>query len=155
IGGAAVPLHFREHQALLDALADAADGSARGRWGSTVALRSRDGKRYVAHVLPLTFDRRRPAANRRNIIAAIFVRRAAVHPSTVEILGRHYQLTPTELRVVFAMMEIGGVQQVAQVVGISDNTVKTHLRRVFAKTGTNRQADLVKLVACFANPLGE
>jgi hypothetical protein len=37
--------------------------------------------------------------------------------------------------------------------GISVSTVKTHLRRLFAKTGTDRQADLVKLVAGYANPL--
>jgi DNA-binding CsgD family transcriptional regulator len=40
------------------------------------------------------------------------------------------------------------------VLGISETTVKTHLQRVFDKTGTNRQADLVKLVAGFLNPLG-
>jgi len=30
--------------------------------------------------------------------------------------------------------------------GVADTTLKTHLRRLFEKTGTNRQADLVKLV---------
>jgi DNA-binding CsgD family transcriptional regulator len=31
--------------------------------------------------------------------------------------------------------------------------VKSHLKRVYEKTGVSRQADLVKLVAAFANPL--
>jgi DNA-binding CsgD family transcriptional regulator len=31
--------------------------------------------------------------------------------------------------------------------------VTTHLPRLFAKTGTERQADLVKLVAGYASPL--
>jgi len=31
--------------------------------------------------------------------------------------------------------------------------VKTHLQRLFAKTGATRQADLVKLAAGCANPL--
>jgi hypothetical protein len=31
--------------------------------------------------------------------------------------------------------------------------VKTHLHRLFAKTETTRQADLVKLVAAFSTPL--
>jgi hypothetical protein len=30
--------------------------------------------------------------------------------------------------------------------------VKTHLSRLYEKTGTRRQADLVKLVAGFVNP---
>jgi DNA-binding CsgD family transcriptional regulator len=48
---------------------------------------------------------------------------------------------------------VGGVPEVAEAMGISGSTVKTHLRRLFAKTGTDRQADLVKLVAAYANPL--
>jgi DNA-binding CsgD family transcriptional regulator len=32
--------------------------------------------------------------------------------------------------------------------------VKTHLRHLFAKTGTSRQSDLVKLVARLASPIG-
>jgi DNA-binding CsgD family transcriptional regulator len=39
------------------------------------------------------------------------------------------------------------------VLEISQATVKTHLSRLFDKTGTNRQADLVKIVAGFANPI--
>ena len=41
----------------------------------------------------------------------------------------------------------------ASVLGIAEPTVKTHLKRLFEKTGTHRQADLVKLVAGFSNPL--
>jgi hypothetical protein len=42
---------------------------------------------------------------------------------------------------------VGGTSEVAEVLGISQATVKAHLHRVFEKTGTERQADLVKLVA--------
>jgi DNA-binding CsgD family transcriptional regulator len=41
----------------------------------------------------------------------------------------------------------------ADALGISQATVKTHLHRLFRKTGTARQADLVRLVAEFADPL--
>jgi DNA-binding CsgD family transcriptional regulator len=52
-----------------------------------------------------------------------------------------------------AIVEIGGVPEVAPVLGISETTVKTHLQRIFDKTDTNRQPDLVKLVAGFTSPL--
>jgi DNA-binding CsgD family transcriptional regulator len=52
-----------------------------------------------------------------------------------------------------ATVDIGGVPDVADALGIGEATVKTHLHRVFGKTGATRQADLVKLVASFANPL--
>ena len=35
--------------------------------------------------------------------------------------------------------------------GIGNGTVKTHLRNLFQKTGVKHQADLVRLVAGFAN----
>jgi DNA-binding CsgD family transcriptional regulator len=74
-------------------------------------------------------------------------------PSPQEVIAKFYKLTPTERRVLFAIVDIGGVPEVAEAMGISTSTVKTHLRRLFAKTGTDRQADLVKLVAGYANPL--
>jgi DNA-binding CsgD family transcriptional regulator len=36
----------------------------------------------------------------------------------------------TELRVLFAIVEVGGVPEVAQVLGIAPSTVRTHLGRV-------------------------
>jgi DNA-binding CsgD family transcriptional regulator len=50
-------------------------------------------------------------------------------------------------------VEIGGVRETSDALGIGESTVKTHLHRVFSKTGTSRQADLVKLVASFSSPL--
>ena len=67
--------------------------------------------------------------------------------------GADIELTPAELRVLMALVEIGGVPEVAPVLGIAETTVRTHLRHLFEKTGTSRQADLVKIVAGFASPL--
>ena len=64
-----------------------------------------------------------------------------------------FSLTPTELRVLLAIVDVGGVPEVAAALGVADTTVKTHLGRLFEKTGAARQADLVKLVAGFSTPL--
>ena len=56
--------------------------------------------------------------------------------------------------VLFAVVEAGGVGDVAALLGLSQATVKTHLRQVFAKTGVARQAELVRLVAGFLSPAG-
>jgi DNA-binding CsgD family transcriptional regulator len=42
---------------------------------------------------------------------------------------------------------------VAENLGVSEATVKTHLSRIFSKTDSRRQADIVKLVAAFRSPL--
>jgi DNA-binding CsgD family transcriptional regulator len=57
--------------------------------------------------------------------------------------------------VLLAIVQVGGVPEVAEALGIAETTVKTHLGRLFQKTGADRQADLVKLVAGFANRLVE
>jgi DNA-binding NarL/FixJ family response regulator len=61
--------------------------------------------------------------------------------------------TPTELRVLLAIVEGGGVPEVAAALGVADTTVRTHVTRLFQKTGATRQADLVKLVAGYATPM--
>jgi len=38
------------------------------------------------------------------------------------------------------------VEELAEELGITPLTARTHLKRVFAKTGTTRQADLVSLL---------
>lgn len=144
-----------KHRALMEVLSAAGDGDgAVGARGVSLPLATRDGGAYLAHVLPLTSGARRKAGRAYAATAAIFVRKAELElPSTPEIIARHYRLTPSELRVLLAVIEVGGVPEVAEALGVADTTVKTHLGSVFAKTGTSRQADLVKLIAGFQSPL--
>jgi DNA-binding CsgD family transcriptional regulator len=105
-------------------------------------------------VLPLTSGARRAAGMTYTATAALFVRRATLAPPPApDVIGKTYNLTPAELRVLLAIVEIGGVPEVADALGVAATTVKTHLGRLFEKTGTGRQADLVKLVAGYSTPL--
>lgn len=142
-------------QTLLDIFTAAAAGDAAvGVKGVAVPIAARDGERYVAHVLPLTAGKRRRAGTAYTAVAALFVRKAALDlPSPFETIAVQFRLTPAELRVLFAVIEVGGVPEVAEVLGITQATAKTHLHHIFQKTETDRQVDLVKLVAGFTNPL--
>jgi DNA-binding NarL/FixJ family response regulator len=73
--------------------------------------------------------------------------------SRSEAIGKMFKLTPTELRVLLAIVEVGGVPEVAAALGVADTTVRSHVSRLFQKTGATRQADLVKLVAGYATPM--
>jgi DNA-binding CsgD family transcriptional regulator len=143
-------------QMLREMFAAADDGDAAiGGKGIAVPLTVNGGDHWIAHVLPLGAGARRQAANSPGAAAAVFVCKAALElPSPLETLATLYKLTPAELRVLFAVVEVGGVPEVAPLLGISETTVKTHLQRVFDKTGASRQADLVKLVAGYMSPLG-
>lgn len=112
----------------------------------------RDGLHYLVHILPL-HGARRSVGVAGFMDAAVFIQRTTLaEPAAPEALAKAYRLTPTELRTLLAVTEIGGVRQVADALGISETTVKFHLRGVYAKTGSTRQADLVKLVAGFSGP---
>jgi DNA-binding CsgD family transcriptional regulator len=106
-------------------------------------------------VLPLTSGARRLAGTAYSAVAALFVRKSAIEvPSPPEVIARAYHLTPTELRVLLAIVEVGRVPEVAVALGVAESTVKTHLGHLFEKTGVTRQADLVKIVAGFSTPFG-
>ena len=57
-----------------------------------------------------------------------------------------YGLTQAEARVALAASSGNTVGETAQLLKLSPNTIKTHLRRVFAKTATGRQAELAGLI---------
>jgi DNA-binding CsgD family transcriptional regulator len=130
--------------------ADAAGGIK----GIAVALSAPDGVPYTAHVLPLTSGARRRTGASYAAAAAVFVRKATLEaPFAPEAIAGHFKLTPSELRVLLAVVQVGGIAETAEMLGIGVATVKTHLHRLFGKTGAIRQADLIRLVAGFANPL--
>ncbi len=155
ISGRLVSSDDQTHKTLHETFIAANDGDAAiGVKAIALPLMARDGERYVAHVLPLTSGARRSAGRTYTATVAMFVRKAALEgPSAPEVIARTYKLTPTELRVLLAIVEVGGIPEVAAALGVADSTIKTHVGRLFEKTGANRQADLVKLVAGFSTPL--
>jgi DNA-binding CsgD family transcriptional regulator len=155
-GGHLSPMDPQADQALREVFAAAHTGDDTvGAKGVAVPLHAGGGERWVAHVLPLTSGARRKGGASYAAVAAVFVRKAALDlPSPLETIANLYKLTPAELRVLMAIVEVGGVPEVAPVLGISETTVKTHLQRVFDKTGAKRQADLVKFVAGYMGPFG-
>jgi DNA-binding CsgD family transcriptional regulator len=135
------------------ALAVGADAAVSVK-GIALPLATRDGERYVAHALPLTSGERKRAGAGYAATAALFVHRAAMEvPTAPEVIAKTYKLTSSELRVLLAIVQVGGVPEVAEALGLGEATVKTHLHHLFAKTETTRQAELVKLVAGFSSPL--
>jgi DNA-binding CsgD family transcriptional regulator len=155
VGGRLVAADVQLNEILRDVvIASDVGGSPIGVKGFALPLTAQNGERYVAHMMPLTSDRRRGVGHAFNAVAALFVRKVALEAfSSTEIIGRIYKLTPTELRVLHAIVDIGGVPEVAAALGVAVTTIKTHLSRLFEKTGVGRQADLVKLVAGFSMPL--
>jgi DNA-binding CsgD family transcriptional regulator len=112
-----------------------------------------DGTRRIGHVRLLKPVARSYGDGPQQALAAVLVYKAGMKcPRPPDIIARSYNLTHTELRVLLAIVEIGGAPKVAATLGIAPSTVRTHVGRLFEKTGTKRQAELVRLVAGFASP---
>lgn len=137
--------------ALSLALAAAGNGTLpAGDTGHAIALAGPDGDHFALHLLPLVNGKRRADG----AAAAVFVQRTTQVPTIApDLVARAFGLTPAEQRVLGHIVEAGSVAEAAERLRVSETTVKTHLHRVFSKTGTARQADLVKLLTGFAGPL--
>lgn len=61
-------------------------------------------------------------------------------------LRTRFGLTPAEARLVREMIGSGSIQDAAERLTITIATARTHLHRIFAKTGTRSQADLMRIV---------
>jgi DNA-binding CsgD family transcriptional regulator/PAS domain-containing protein len=67
-------------------------------------------------------------------------------PAFARYVQQFFQLTPREVCVLLPLLEGKEIVDIADQLGIARATAKSHLDRLFQKTGTNRQADLVQQV---------
>lgn len=124
-----------------------------GATGIGVPLSDEAGEPAVAHVLPLARGDLRtrlvPQAT-----AAVFVTQAGDAPlADIVAVAASIGLTPAEARVLERLLGGKSLVDAAATLGIAETTAKTHLSRIFAKTGVTRQAELVALLDRLVPPL--
>ncbi len=80
-------------------------------------------------------------------VAVVFVSDPEQQPETnPDRLARLFGLTPAEAKVAAVLLQGKGLDEAAGELQISYRTVRAHLRRIFQKTGTCRQGELVRLL---------
>jgi DNA-binding CsgD family transcriptional regulator len=111
--------------------------------GETVILSGPDGMRLTLLVLPLRAETnwlpQRPAA-------IVFIKDSRRGGPTREHVQQLFDLTPAQAALACQILRGDGIQAAADRLGISRATARTHLLEVFQKTGTNRQAELVRVI---------
>ena len=128
------------------------DETSGGTSGHAIALPEPNGAGYVASVLPLERGRRAKLAPFAASVG-IFVQDPQKMPlMPAEAFAKLYRLSGAELRVLLRLAQGGGATEAAETLGIGESTVRTHLRRLFSKTGTSRQAELLQLLQNAAPP---
>jgi DNA-binding CsgD family transcriptional regulator len=143
-------------QELRNALALAAGNEAAiGKAGLAIRLTAPDSDLppVFAHVLPLTGSdfrtRLQPSA-----VAAVFVGVSADAQDGAAMVTAAFGLTPAETRVLASLLAGQSLAEAAAGLGITRDTAKNHLNRIFRKTGVTRQADLIRLAVGLIPPAG-
>lgn len=95
---------------------------------------------FIVHVVPLQVH----DGHRRALVT--LVDPAHVSEPSAALLQRLYHLTRTEAEVALHVARGADPRQIADDLSVSITTVRTHLHRVFHKTGTHRQVELLRML---------
>jgi DNA-binding CsgD family transcriptional regulator len=151
-----VPTALQMRAAIDKAISEAAaDETGLVAGGHSLAIPSDTAVGYVATLLPLERGRRQSIMAPFAASVAIFAQdpaRVPIMPG--EAFARLYDLTVAELRVLLALAQGLAAREAADMLGISEPTVRTHVQRMLAKTGASRQAELLQLLERCAPPVG-
>lgn len=79
--------------------------------------------------------------------AVVFVSAGSASDVAPTILRQLYGLTPAEIRVALHVARGESIATIGGALGLSVNTVKTHIRRIFDKAGVRRQAEFCGALA--------
>ncbi|MDR3485668.1 MAG: LuxR C-terminal-related transcriptional regulator [Bradyrhizobium sp.] len=140
------------HEALQRAVRHAAeDDTLLGARGIGIPAQRPHGEASIIHVLPLKHGLLRHGLGH-SAIAALFVAPAVASHLPTDALALLYDLTPAEVRVFELIVSGETSAEIAKRLGVAHSTVKTHLIRLFQKTGCQRQSELVKLAAGLSLP---
>jgi DNA-binding CsgD family transcriptional regulator len=133
---------------LVAAIADAALVS-KGKsitGGGAIAIPRPSGKRPLSLLLipasaeSMFWETRRPS------VIAFLTDPDQRTPIAAGVLEMAYGLTGAEIRLAEHLLNGETLTHAAELLDISHNTARTHLQRVYQKTGTNHQGDLIRLL---------
>ncbi len=143
-------------RAFVEALGGAAAGPrVLGGKGVSVPLREADGSEFLAHLLPLPPAVAKDDLGVREAKVALFI--SPAQPDLARALATltaTYNLTAAESRIALAIAEIGSTPMIAETLGVSVTTVRTHLQSLYNKTGARRQSEIVGVLRGFVGPFG-
>jgi DNA-binding CsgD family transcriptional regulator/PAS domain-containing protein len=135
-------------QALAAAIAACKEGRLDQSGASLLFGGPDGGLGLLVHLLPLPRRRGQAPADP---VAALFLTNptAPGRRGPLEAFVHHFGLTPSETRVLLGLLDGKTPRDIAAAYGAAMPTIRTHLSRLYDKTGTRGQQDLIRLVAGF------
>jgi DNA-binding CsgD family transcriptional regulator len=142
---AALPAETRQLQQLLHDAIQTANGGNTSAPDAMLIARPSGRRPYVLLVSPLHVNRRRIDDQRPTVV--VFASDPEWTPEVPAARLSHlYGLTPAEAQLAQQLASGLDLCEIAEASHRTRNTVRTQLKQVFHKTGTRRQAELVRLV---------
>ena len=141
-------------QKILADVLDAPPGHELEHSGFLAVTRPSGKRAYAMMVTPLMAV---PVGGQtQDAIAAIFISDPeAGLTSAAEVLETIYSLTHAEAELVRLLSQGLSLEEAAAERGVAINTARSHLKRVFSKTDTKRQGELVRLVLAGVASFGD
>ena len=100
---------------------------------------------YIAHVIPINGKSRNFFYRAGAMLVFTGIGTTAMVPN-VDIIADVYKLTSAEAKLARVLAMGHNLQQGAALMGVSYGTVRSYLLRVFQKTHTSQQSELVSLI---------
>jgi DNA-binding CsgD family transcriptional regulator/PAS domain-containing protein len=127
--------------------------AAIGRMGIGVPVPQSDGGPAYIHVLPLmTGDTRSRLAPRASAALFVTAKDDSVGPHA-EAIAAVFDLSPAEIRILQGLLTGRAPAEIADDLGLATPTVRSHLANIYAKTGTGRQSDIIRLAVQLISPV--
>jgi DNA-binding CsgD family transcriptional regulator len=138
---------------LLHLVRDAVAAAARrGTGGGACRLPRADCSFYAVLVTPVAAETLPGPETPAALVLVVDPNRHPLPPEPT--LRALYDLTPAEARTAQALLAGQAPREIAGQLGVGLGTVRTHLHRIFDKTGTTSQVDLVRLLLGCVSLLG-
>lgn len=124
--------------------AQAQPGTASPHAGHSVFIRGQDGVLRRISIRPATEP---VPGNNGGTWFAMRIGEPREIPEGIEgVLQEHFDLSQSEAHLARCLTATGSMSETAKRLGITRNTAKTHLRRIYEKTGVHTQLELASLV---------
>jgi len=133
----------RQLQSLIISVSRGRDESAQG---GTLIMRDEDGAASLAvHVVPLSLNFGKGQLKAEQYaVGFIIVDWGQAISERIRAFANLFALTPGETRVAAQLASGGGLREASSYLKIALSTARSHLQRIFEKTGTHSQAELIK-----------
>lgn len=120
--------------------------------GIGVPLKGANGEQSAGYVFPAPLHGLSPLQSQEYCLVFV-AQRDGPHPMVIQILRNMFGLTSSEARVAAFIAKGDGPKTIAQTLGVTINTVRTHLKNAFSKTSAKDQTSLGALVNGLVAPI--